>query len=90
MGVGTCDALSRAGHAVGLVYHDDRPAPVDCPTFQVSENRSLAQRCGAMGAAARRRFPPFRPEVYVEWLGQAFERAIGWFAATANEGPAAR
>ncbi len=46
-------------------------------------------RCGAMGEAARRRFPPFRPEAYVERLGLAFERAIGWFAATAKEGPIA-
>lgn len=59
MVVGTCDALSRAGHAVGLVYHDDRAATVDCPTFHVPEDRPLAQRGAALDAAV----DTFRPDV---------------------------
>ena len=117
MVAGTCDALSRAGHAVGLVGLEamahGKPSVafggggVDewlCPgeTGLRVESRTAEAfaaalggllvdpaRCATMGEEARRRFPPFRPEVYVERLCQAFERAIGWFAATAIEGPVA-
>jgi len=43
-------------------------------------------RCAAMGAAARRRYPHFRPETYVGRLVASFERALGWAAKLAPVG----
>lgn len=44
-------------------------------------------RCAAMGAAARQRYPHFRPEAYVGRLVASFERTLGWAGKFAPVGP---
>ena len=47
-------------------------------------------RCAVMGAAARQRYPQFRPEAYIGRLVASFERTLGWAAKTAPAGATTR
>ncbi|MBN9691969.1 MAG: glycosyltransferase family 4 protein [Verrucomicrobia bacterium] len=53
--VETCDWLARAGHTVGLVYQDEGPVEVTCPTFALPE--------GGTPEAFRAQVESFQPDV---------------------------